>query len=106
MCPQEFGEAAAEGAGAVAMDEAHLRGTGESGLIEEFVHAARGFFDGAADQVDFLAGRFGRRLRADGDASRQDVLSWGFLAYDRGNVGERDFHSQRAGFDFSAVVVT
>ena len=36
---------------------------------------------------------------------RRRALAGRFLAYDRGNVGERDFHSQRAGFDFGARVV-
>jgi hypothetical protein len=52
---KEFREAAAQCPGSVAVDQANLGGTSEGGLIEKFVHAARGFFNCAAYQVDFLA---------------------------------------------------
>ena len=48
---EEFGEAAAERACPVAVDDPDLRRAGESGLIEKFVNAARGFLDVAANQV-------------------------------------------------------
>ena len=38
---QEFGEAAAEGAGAVTVDDAHARSIGEGGFVEKFVDALR-----------------------------------------------------------------
>ena len=61
---QKFGEASAQRAGAVAVDQAHLRGTRERGLIEKLVHAARGFLDRAANEIDFSPAGFGGGLRA------------------------------------------
>ena len=64
---QEFGEAATERTGAVAVNDADTRFAGERGSVEELVHAARGFFDGAADDVDFVGGGFlgGLRMHCD-----------------------------------------
>ena len=45
---EELGEAAAEGAGAVAVDDADGGKVGESGIVEEFVDVFRGLFDGLA----------------------------------------------------------
>ena len=59
MRPQKLGEAAAERACAVAVDQAHLGRTCERCLIEKFIDAARGFFDRASDEVNFFAGGFG-----------------------------------------------
>src|ERR1700676_2715323 len=69
---QEFGETTAQSSGAVAVDDADLRRAGKRGLIEKFVHSARAFFDGAADQINFLAGGFGGGLSANSDALRED----------------------------------
>ena len=68
---EEFGEAAAKGAGAMAVDDTDARLARDGGFVEELVDAASGFLDGAADHVDFSrgAGRFAARARMDGDSA-------------------------------------
>jgi hypothetical protein len=63
MAGEEFSEATAQGAGAVSVDDAD-GGLGiEGGVVEEFVNASGGFFDGEADDVDFVERR-GRSSRS------------------------------------------
>src|SRR5579864_36303 len=56
MRGKKFGKAAAKRARAVAVNDADARQILERGGIEEFIDAARGFFDRAADDVDFERG--------------------------------------------------
>ena len=39
----------------MAVNNSHLRGTSEGGLVEKFVDVARPFFNRAADQIDFFS---------------------------------------------------
>src|SRR5579864_8770263 len=57
MRGEKFREAAAKCARAVAVNDADAREIFERGGVEEFINAARGFLDGAADDVDFERGR-------------------------------------------------
>jgi len=65
-----FTEATAKSARAVAVDDADAGLAGQGSLIEEFVHAASGFFDRETDHVDFVGGSALARLGMDRDAER------------------------------------
>src|SRR5665213_1043240 len=105
MSFQELREAAPQCSRAVTVYDADLRGAGEGSLVEKFIHAPHTFFNSAADEVNLFAWWLHRRLRANGDTLRQDRFLESFVADDGGDVRERDFHSQRAGFDLGAGVV-
>jgi hypothetical protein len=51
---EELGETLSESAGSVAVDYADAGAICQGGFVEEFVDAAGGFFDGGADDVDFI----------------------------------------------------
>ena len=53
---EEFGEAAAEGSGAVTVNDANAEFSGDGGLVEEFVDEAAGFLEALADYVDVVGG--------------------------------------------------
>ena len=55
MRRKEFGQAAPQCAGAMAVNHADLRLAGQRGAIDEFVHPPRGLFDRAANHVDLIA---------------------------------------------------
>jgi hypothetical protein len=71
---EKFGEATAEGAGAVAVDDANGGEVSEGGVVEEFVDVFGGLFDGLANDVDFVGGGRTRR-RGDGRRSRAPRIS-------------------------------
>ena len=110
---KKFREAAAQRARAVAVNDAHCGLAGERGLVDEFVDAARGFFDCAADHVDFVGGGFVARLRVHGDAARAGLraarpASASALRpshFDADDLRERHLHAQRPRFDFGAAAV-
>ena len=52
---EEVADAAAEDAGAVAVDDADAGEAGEEGAVEIVLQLFGGFVDGAADEVDFHA---------------------------------------------------
>ena len=52
---EEFADAAAEDAGAVAVDDADAGKAGEEGAVEILLQLFGGFVDGAADEVDLHA---------------------------------------------------
>src|SRR5579883_1207948 len=58
---EEVSEAAAKGAGPVAVDDANGRKVRERGVIQKFVHELRGLLDGQADDADFARGGFSTR---------------------------------------------
>ncbi len=68
MLGQKFREPATQRAHAVTMNDPHRRLARQRRLINEFVHAVRRFFDGAANHINFVASRFIARLRVHCDA--------------------------------------
>ena len=69
MRGEKFRKPAAKSARAVAVNNADTRKVFERGGIEEFVNAALGFLDGAADDVDFEGGRLVGARGVDGDGA-------------------------------------
>src|SRR6266849_2076306 len=69
MRRQKFRQAAAQRAGAVAVDDAYARGACERRLIEKFVYPTGSLLDRAADDVDFVCRRLLARLRMNGDST-------------------------------------
>src|ERR1700747_1175551 len=67
---EKFGQAAPERTRPMAMNDADARLSRECSFVNEFVHAARGLFHGAADDIDFVGGGLVARLRAPGVAMR------------------------------------
>src|SRR5215469_9328861 len=109
---EEFGEAAAEGAGAVSVDDADAGLAGEGSFVEKFIDAAGRFFDGGADDVDFVGGGFVAGLCMDGDIAGAGgsgvgprLCGGGRFGFEADDIGERDAHTKRAGFDFGAAAV-
>src|ERR1700744_575235 len=102
MRREELGETLSEGAGSVAVDYADAGTICQGGFVEEFVDAAGGFFDGGADDVDFVAGRIFGWLRGDGDVEacrRGGSCSRSRRrAFNAGDLIDGDFHAKRAGF--------
>ena len=77
----------------------------QSSLIDELVHAAGGFFYGAADHVDFLGGGLVAWLRVNGDpaaALRRSGRPFRrtCIALDADDIGQRNLHPHGSGFDF------
>src|SRR5271155_3599620 len=64
---QVFGEAPAQSPGAMAVNDSNAEKIAQSGLINELVHAAGGFFYGTANHVDFLGGWLVAWLRVNRD---------------------------------------
>ena len=102
MRGEEIRQAAAERACAVAVDYAQAgKIASECGVVQEFLEAAGGFLHCAADHVDFIRGGFLAGLGVDrypagvGRWSRSCRAGRG-LVLDSQDVGERNFHSQRA----------
>lgn len=104
MRGKEFGEAAAKSAGAVSVNDAHLRKASERGGIEKFIDASRSFFHGVANDVDFVGGRLVGGSGSDGNAAlRSGCGTRRRAGFDAEDVGERNFHAHRAGLNFGEV---
>ncbi len=69
MRHQKFREATAQGAGAMAVDDAYARGACERSLVEKFVYPTGSLLDRAPDDVDFVCRRLLARLRMNGDST-------------------------------------
>ena len=54
----------------MAVNNAHAGLACQRRLVEKFIHAARGLFDGAADDVEFLGGGFVARLEVNSNGRR------------------------------------
>ena len=91
----------------MAVDYADAGAICQGGFVEEFVDAIGGFFDGGADDVDFIACGIVGGLRRDCyvEARRRGGRRSGRGAFDAGDLIDSDFHAERAGFDFGGVAV-
>src|SRR5215470_15684272 len=56
MRGKKLRKAFAEGACAVAVDDANARAISQGGFVEELIDAASSFFDRGADHIDFIGG--------------------------------------------------
>ena len=75
---EEFREAAAEGTGTVAMDDAYRGPMRERRVVQKFVDKFDGLLDAEADYVDlFGAGRFGSlRIHCNAWTGRAGEILW------------------------------
>src|SRR5882724_2274436 len=106
---QEFGEAAAQGAGTVAMDDAYRRPMRERRVVQKFVDKFDGLLDSEADYIDlFGADRFGpSRIHCNAWTGRAGEILCSARRWlvDGDDFVAGYFHAQGAGFDFGGGTV-
>src|SRR5215469_9768107 len=107
MRGEKFGEAATKSAGAVSMNDAHVRQAFERSGVKKFVDTARGFFNGVADYVDFAGGRLVGASGGDGDTALRGGCGGTRRRgrFDAENIGERNLHAHGASLNLCGIEI-